>query len=119
MNILLVEDDAPMRDVFQNLLQSLGHFTVSASNGQEALAVLQETNVDLVISDIEMPDLGGIGLACQLQEIRPTLPIILMSGGLARFKDKITGPNIKDAMEKPFRTERLKEAIQKATTPLS
>ena len=79
--ILVVDDDLGVRRVILRALSALGHDIIEATNGVEALAMYKENPVDLVITDLIMPEKDGIELIRELQEIRAGLKVIAISGG--------------------------------------
>jgi two-component system, cell cycle sensor histidine kinase and response regulator CckA len=84
--ILIVEDNAELRTSLAELLQSLGYRVEEAANGEEALALLmdparrREAAVDLILSDMVMPHVGGAALLTALRRRGLAMPVILMSG---------------------------------------
>jgi two-component system, cell cycle sensor histidine kinase and response regulator CckA len=88
--ILVVEDEPGVRRLVCDILQRAGHVVRSATDGVQALAVLDAeaaldpasrvAPVSLVVSDVVMPEMGGIELCAALRERRPGLPVLLMSG---------------------------------------
>ncbi|MEJ2690539.1 MAG: response regulator [Deltaproteobacteria bacterium] len=92
MTILLAEDDNYVLRLLVEMLQSLGYQTLSATDGEEALRVANEFQgrIDLLLTDVIMPGLNGRELADRLQEKRPELKIIFLSGyaadSIAHFK---------------------------------
>ncbi len=81
--ILLVEDDEPLRKLVSQILNGTGYTVVSASNGDEALRLIdspEHTEIDLLISDVVMPGIGGKALAEQLQARLPKLKVLYISG---------------------------------------
>ena len=81
--ILVVHDEPMVRNVAAYSLRDLGYKGYEASNGDEALRLLDSpdpTSVDLVLSDIIMPLMGGVGLMKGMQQILPNVPVILTSG---------------------------------------
>jgi signal transduction histidine kinase/CheY-like chemotaxis protein len=78
--ILVVEDDRDLCDVLQRMLKRSGFATAGASGGREALGILKTDSIDLVITDMVMPEMDGVELMRVLQEERPSLPIIALSG---------------------------------------
>lgn len=81
--ILLVEDDTAMRRFARTVLQRIGHTVFSASNGEEALKVLDENpkvKPALLLSDMVMPRMGGLALAEKLTKKFPNMPILFVSG---------------------------------------
>jgi DNA-binding NtrC family response regulator len=79
--ILVVDDDALVRETIALALQAAGHSVVEASDGRIALQILSREPIDLVISDILMPEIDGIGLILAIQKQHPTMRVICMSGG--------------------------------------
>lgn len=79
-NILLVEDDEAVRQVYRRLLERDGFNVLLASNGLEALDVFEHAKVDLVLSDIGMPDMNGVELLKALRLEDLDVPVILMTG---------------------------------------
>ena len=80
--ILLVEDEEPLRRLCIEFLEQLGYHMLSASNGREALALVNAYTgkIDLLITDVLMPELPGPDLAKALLAIRPGLKVIFISG---------------------------------------
>jgi len=79
--ILVIDDDALVRESIRLALQNANHAVLEASDGHKALEVLRGQSVDLVISDIMMPELDGIELILALRERHPNLRLIAISGG--------------------------------------
>ena len=80
VRVLLVEDNPQVRSFAEDLLNDLGCEVVSAAAGDEALVLLVENELDLVLSDIVMPGMSGIALAREIATVRPGLPVILATG---------------------------------------
>lgn len=84
-NILIVDDDIHLRQVIERLLAIKGHQVYSAANGKSAIDIVDRHPIDLVITDILMPDMDGYELISALSK-RPSPPrIIAMSGGSGRL----------------------------------
>ncbi|TAK17327.1 MAG: response regulator [Acidobacteria bacterium] len=97
--VLLVEDEPAVRGLFAMSLRKDGYFVVEASNGAEALAVIEQTGrVDLVVTDVVMPVMKGTELAQRLREKFPALRFIFVSGYVVH--DEL-GPNA-ELLQKPF-----------------
>lgn len=109
--ILFVDDEEPVRVVAQRALGKLGFEVFTAINGQEALELLEEKKVDLVVSDITMPALDGIELARRLGELKPELPVILCSGNPPTLSSKL---HISAFLPKPFELNELHAAVRRA-----
>lgn len=78
-SILLVEDEVGIRDAFALLLELEGYAVHTAVDGQDALDVLARTPVDLVITDLMMPRLDGLGLARELHGRSGAPPVVLVT----------------------------------------
>ncbi len=113
-NILIVDDEQSYRQLLSLVFESGGHTIHTASNGREALAVLQREPVDVVISDVRMPDMDGIEMLSAVRETQPDLGVILMTAfasvETAREAFKLGAD---DFIQKPFDVEELKLIVKK------
>jgi len=80
-HILVVDDDAALRNSTERMLQVLGHDVTLASSGREGLIRFRAVSPDLVLVDAYMPDGDGIETMAHLAAEAPAIPVILMSGG--------------------------------------
>ena len=78
--ILIVEDDPTVGESLRHLLKKKGHEILLASNGKEALQLFRHEVVDLVITDVVMPEMNGRDLAERMQAFYPGMKILFMSG---------------------------------------
>jgi PAS domain S-box-containing protein len=80
--VLVVDDEASIRDVAHRVLTSAGYQVVTAANGHEALALLGDPKnvADLMVSDVVMPGMTAAAFAAQVRALRPGLPVLFMSG---------------------------------------
>ena len=79
--ILLVDDDSGFRESVRDILEVEGYTVIEAGDGMEAFPIVEKEKVDLVITDILMPQVEGIELYTKIEKIRPDLKVIGMSGG--------------------------------------
>ncbi|MCX5874648.1 MAG: response regulator [Deltaproteobacteria bacterium] len=79
--ILVADDDAPIRELLRHALEMDGYEVVEAANGVETVKLFRENQIDLVITDIIMPEKEGLESIMDLKEIDPDVKIIAMSGG--------------------------------------
>ena len=70
-NLLIVDDELSMRQFLTHLFQREGHSIRVAENGRRALEMLRQQPVDVIISDVRMPDMGGIDLLRATKELHP------------------------------------------------
>lgn len=110
MDILLVDDDPTLRDLVAMVLQGEGHSVVIASDGRDALERFGAGRFDLVLTDVSMPRLDGVGLAKALFEIDPSQKVILLSGDGDGVQEKL--PNVEGILQKPISFSSLKQSIQ-------
>ena len=118
--ILLVEDEEGLRSLNARGLRSRGYSVVEASNGIEALEVLEEKNgaVDLVVSDVVMPEMDGPTLLKSMREKNPDLKIIFVSGYAEDAFEKSLPENQQFAfLPKPFTLSQLVAAVKETMTP--
>ena len=110
--ILLVEDDPHVQRAFASLLEFDGHQVHAVDNGAAALAMLEQSKFDLVITDYLMPQLKGDELAVLIKQSWPEQPIILASGSLGNISSYYSSiPGVDCLLNKPFSLTELREAI--------
>lgn len=83
MRILLVDDSRELREVVGYTLRQHGFDVLEAGDGEEAFALLHVHSVDAIVSDVQMPRMGGEKLLELVRKGRPDLPVFLMTGGAA------------------------------------
>lgn len=79
--ILIIDDDEQLREMLRRMLEYAGYEVIEACDGDEAMKVLRHHEVDLVITDILMPNREGLETIMELRRGRPQVPIIAISGG--------------------------------------
>jgi len=79
--ILLIEDDQPVRETFEIVLASEGHEVIAVENGELGLKRIAAGGIDLVVTDIIMPERDGVEVINALRKTQATLPVIAVSGG--------------------------------------
>ncbi|MBR2054994.1 MAG: response regulator transcription factor [Clostridia bacterium] len=106
--ILIAEDDNELRQLFQRVLTINGYAAAGVANGQEALEYLEKEYVDLVISDIMMPQMDGYALARSIREINPSMPILMITAK-GDFNDVSQGfsSGADDYMVKPINVNEM------------
>lgn len=80
LHVLVVEDETALRNSLKTVLEIIGYKVTVASDGKEAKGHLLADTFDCVLSDINMPHVSGLALLKHIKEIRPQLPVILMTG---------------------------------------
>lgn len=112
--ILLIDDEKPLVLLGEEMLAALGYEPVGFQHSRQALHAFRADpqRFDLVITDEVMPELTGTQLAAQLHEIRPELPIILMTGyGGSILPQQIRATGTREVLRKPLQSRDLAESI--------
>lgn len=112
-SILLVDDEVALLDLNREILEQHGYRILTADNADAALAILEDGSVDLIISDVLMPEIDGYQLAGMVRERYPDMKIMLVSG-YTDDRDADYGVNSQqyELMEKPFDTQELLQKIR-------
>jgi len=113
--ILITEDEDALRSFVARALRLDGHETYEAADGEQGLEKLQETNFDLLLSDIRMPVMDGIELAHRAAERFPGMRILLMTGyAEQRERADDLAEKIVDVVSKPFALPDIRKAVARA-----
>jgi HD-like signal output (HDOD) protein/CheY-like chemotaxis protein len=112
-SVLIVDDDASMRDVLARVVARCGHPSLCAADGLEALQLLKAHSVSLVITDMSMPRLSGFDLLQMLRAESPNLPVVLISG-VADSTDVLAAfeLGVSRFVRKPFRARDMIQVVQ-------
>ncbi len=118
LRLYLVDDEAPALDRLQDLLSDLQeelphHILGTASNGPDALAWLEHNPVDVLLLDIQMPQMTGIDLARHLPRL-PYPPVVIFTTAYDQYALQAFDVQAADYLVKPIRATRLKAALEKA-----
>lgn len=112
LQVLVIDDDALVRDVIVESLQQAQHQVETATDGWEGLAKFRAGQFDLVITDRAMPKLNGDGLASAIKELHPTTPVILLTGfGEFMQANGELPKGVDCVMSKPFTFTTLQQTI--------
>ena len=115
--ILIAEDSSTMRSLIASTITAMGDFTiVEAANGFEALRILPREKVDMVITDINMPDINGLELVSFVKgnpNYRNTPLVIISTEGSERDREKGLTLGADAYLVKPFEPARLQDLVQR------
>lgn len=101
--VLVVEDDRELRDLFCTVLEENGYHAIAANDGLQAFDLLENHYIDLIISDVMMPKLNGFEMTQAIRNAGYTMPILIISAkGQAADKQKGFQSGIDDYMVKPI-----------------
>ncbi len=113
--ILVVDDEAKMRRLLEIMLTQMDYAVLQAGNGLEAIAVLAKQTVDLIITDLKMPQLDGIGLLKQLREQANNIPVIVVTAyGTVETAVDAMKYGASDYIVRPFELDAVEAAVQQA-----
>jgi DNA-binding NtrC family response regulator len=115
ISILVVDDEAMMRNLLEKILTREGYAVKTAGNGVEALEMLQHEKVELIISDMKMPNMDGFELLKTVKQEYPNINVIIMTA----YGDTYT---VKDALllgadeyiTKPFKSHEISLVVERA-----
>ena len=114
-NILIVDDDVHILELIQRHLQALNYHTYKAISVKEAIAILQDKSIDLLITDLKMPGVDGLELVKYVSEHFPNIPKLVVTGfpSIDGALDALRSGAM-EYLTKPFTKEELKTAVTKA-----
>jgi len=113
--ILLVEDEAGIREVAFDFLQARGYKVLTAMDGNEALRIAEghEDLIHILVTDMAMPNVGGKELALRLRQVRPQIKVLFMSGypsHPALVSEVVPGQTT--VLQKPFLLDTLAQKVR-------
>ncbi len=113
--VLVIDDDPGVRDYMEALVSRQGYDVFAAADGEQALAMLEETHPDLITLDVVLPGMDGLETLERLKSKSPDVPVVMLSGhGQARNIVEAMRLGASDFLRKPFEVEELELAFQKA-----
>jgi response regulator NasT len=114
LRIAVAEDEPDVREYFQRMLPRMGHEVVAtAANGRELVELCRETNPDLIIADVRMPDLDGDEAIQEICSLRPTPYILISAYSKSSCMPTSVDPVAQSYLTKPIKREDLEEAIER------
>ncbi|MGL1891659.1 MAG: response regulator [Spirochaetaceae bacterium] len=112
--ILLVDDDLMTLKVGEVLLQDLGYTVITVENGLEALKILKNRNIDLIILDMNMPKLNGLETLIKIKELDSSNKVIICSGYISSKSELLLYKNgILEILKKPYKIDDLERVLLK------
>ncbi len=119
VRILVVDDEAAVRKMLRNMLKSEVDEILEAENGVIAKKICLESEVNLIVTDIVMPEKHGVDLIMELKKELPNLPVIAISGGggvTGRFDylEIVNLMGVDNILRKPFEAAQLRDMVHSA-----
>ncbi|MDQ7820723.1 MAG: response regulator [Armatimonadota bacterium] len=116
--ILVIDDEAPIRDLCARVLARAGYQVTSAGSGEEGLARLGEEPVDLIVTDIRMPGLSGLDVLERAKAAFPGVRVILITGfGTPQTLARAEQAGADRILTKPFNPAELVAAVREILAP--
>jgi CheY-like chemotaxis protein len=115
--VLVVEDNRWGRKIISDTLRRDGYEVVEASDGAQAIELLEHRGFDLIVTDFVMPNLDGLKLVDHVHRIYPQTRIIFMSGYLAPESGKKILEGIAEFLQKPFDFDVLRSTARRLVPP--
>lgn len=115
MNVLVVDDEEILRSLLEKILKREGYCVRLAASAKEALEILDKNPVDIVVSDIKMPEMDGIELLKAIKKTRPDVGVIMMTAYADTYSVKdalLLGAD--DYVTKPFKSVEICMIIERA-----
>ena len=112
--VMIVDDERPLVELTEEMLAKLGYEPVGFNSSSAALQAFQAQpeRFDIILTDEAMPELTGTVLAREIRRVRPTIPIVLMSGyGGTQFTDRIADYGVTELLRKPLQSRELAESL--------
>lgn len=118
-NILIVDDDIGILELLQRHLHSMNYHTFKAVSVKEAVAILRDSEIDLLITDLKMPEVDGFELIQFVSEHYPSIPKLVVTG-YPSIQDALSAikSGVVDYLVKPFTKAELEQAVQKSLSAL-
>src|SRR6266704_4433468 len=113
--ILVIDDEAAIRDSLRMTLEYEGYEFMGAATGQEGLALVEREAPDLVLLDVKLPGMDGIEVLERLRNMNESLPVVVVSGhGTISTAVEATKKGAFDFIEKPFASDRILVSLRNA-----
>ena len=114
--ILLVEDEAPLRDAVQQLLEEEGYVVLTAGDGVEALRIFAERpDLKLVVMDLGLPHVSGLETLARMKAMNPAVRCVIVSGNLdSERRTELHNAGVLATLRKPYQPSELFDAIRRA-----
>ena len=109
--LFIIEDDEQVLSMMRNYFEYLGYKIITASNGMEGLKMVSSAKYDLVITDIVMPYVSGVGIITVIKEKLPKVPVIAITA-YGKSPERLAAEKQADVvLRKPFEMEKLKDHV--------
>lgn len=113
--ILVIDDEASVRDILSRMLKVKGHYVVTASSGEEGIEKFKNGNFDIVLTDLGMPKVSGLDVGRAIKSIDSNIPVAMITGwGIEIDREKLSENGIDLVISKPFNFDQIVKLISEA-----
>lgn len=118
MNVLIVEDSKPVSLVLSRVTEEAGHSWFIAADGEVALRLYQQRNIDMIIVDVELPGIDGYQVAREVRNQSEQMPIIIISGNQGEaWQQQALDAGANEFLPKPIRPSALQALLERYLGP--
>ena len=112
-SILIIDDEPLVGEVLRDFLKDEGYDVHLSADGKEALGVFKEVRPELVITDLNMPGISGFQVAAEVKRMKPSVPVVLLTGWDVDFTTvELQGRGIDALIKKPFAITDILQTIE-------
>jgi DNA-binding NtrC family response regulator len=112
--ILIVDDNPHMCNLLADILEIFNYQGIKAKDGEEALVFLKKDNYDMVITDLRMPNLGGMDLLKTIKDEKPFLPVVVITAfGKSDTQQDVLAAKADGYLAKPFKVDEIENLLKK------
>lgn len=111
--ILLIDDESSIRTLMEELVTDWGYNFLEAAKAMDGIKMLDKHDIDLIILDIQMPNMNGLDTVRIIRELKHDIPIYIMSA-FTNYRDKVKELDVSGFIPKPFDETELQEIIYDA-----
>ena len=112
--ILIVDDMKEIREILSSFLEEDGYVIYTAENGKKALELIKEKEIDMVLTDVRMPEMNGYDLTKIIKKMNPKIGIIIMTAYTSIYTEgDIRKIGADDFISKPFNLTDVSEKVER------
>ena len=116
--ILVIDDEEGIRNLLDTLLRLKGYDVVLVASGRKGLELFRRERPDVVVLDLNMPEMGGVVVLQQIRTLKPDQPVIVLTGAGTPEKElQVHALGVQEFVEKEFSLHRLGEALKRVLMP--
>jgi CheY-like chemotaxis protein len=122
LRFLVVDDYEDIREVFCRFIERAGHLASTASDGQEAVEVLQQESFDVMLLDFTMPRMDGAAVVRWLRahpDVAPAMRVVVVTAWAVNHRETLAELGVETVLEKPLSMQRLNELIARTEHDLA